>query len=859
MDTDQDNVAVRLSLDASVVKDVNALLDRGTPLELLISIKPHGLSEGQISELAKAWLTDSRQGSNEHSLDVATCVLNRSRSVLQSKQFLEKMVDDLEQDAPEELKDPLTYMVMTDPVVVSSGLVLDRSTVLDERGKLRMDRCPITREELKSEVYPIMSLKRRLVDFAKTRIANIFKVVNISLAEDCQDREPDYALAQRVVSIGCTFLKEVGAATYANESLELNKLKLKVLELQQELALPIWVGAYQDLIDCSKLISGKPTLVKDSVHEMEGRFLSQASSMFEKMPHDPQTPEQWLQALCGLLQKCSAAPAKRAAPGDSDAVSTDTLLKITDLLLHIAKSCNDSMRLPSARAACYFALKKVKADPARVERFLKEEEVAEAHLTKLFHSDVKQLCKVNRKQDSTSSDDFLHLASCTLPSDQPIQSLVVKCKWQDQGWGNKKGAMRVLLRRPRPASPFDGHWQVQWQSGDTYEAQVHCGIFAVHGVLYNLEIDTDGGVTFKWPDGTVQTLAQRDRGLLTWSTTSSDRSLQSITWTKIDDTRYPPLPMELAQGERGNYYCARRIPYFDGPNRWCTARRRSHCHCDGVCGPGNGCQCAVCYIKTHNLAEDTVLEQDLFGVYGQPERPAGGEAEVERVFDASSNLLSMRQPGDTLQFQFRVGGGGGHSLLIQNFVVSATFVPVDPGPQDNQAYNEVAMPPVWLAPFLFEGQTHQREVTYTDGDGDVISFKLEDGNLVKYVNGTPQVGGNRRTSDGIVTELVCRGTRVNDQHGWGGNVPREVLPQLSALADLAGVEHNLPSCISDVGRRRGQSGGSSSMSDPSDDDGAMRRYIVGSQSDSDLPSQSDSDSSSIVDSLRDLPNRYDYR
>jgi hypothetical protein len=33
--------------------------------------------------------------------------------------------------------DPLYFTVMTDPVVISTGVVMDRSTVLDETGELR--------------------------------------------------------------------------------------------------------------------------------------------------------------------------------------------------------------------------------------------------------------------------------------------------------------------------------------------------------------------------------------------------------------------------------------------------------------------------------------------------------------------------------------------------------------------------------------------------------------------------------------------------------------------------------------------------------------------------------------------------
>ena len=44
-------------------------------------------------------------------------------------------------------------------------------------------------------------------------------------------------------------------------------------------------------------------------------------------------------------------------------------------------------------------------------------------------------------------------------------------------------------------------------------------------------------------------------------------------------------------------YCGKKVnKYADHPQQWCTIRDRI-CHCDGYCGPGDGCHCVDCYEK----------------------------------------------------------------------------------------------------------------------------------------------------------------------------------------------------------------------------------------------------------------------
>ena len=72
-------------------------------------------------------------------------------------------------DSHDEYLDPIHFTVMKDPVVVSSGVVMDRSTILDDENKLIFDKCPMTRQKLENFVYPVNVLKSEIIDWTKNR------------------------------------------------------------------------------------------------------------------------------------------------------------------------------------------------------------------------------------------------------------------------------------------------------------------------------------------------------------------------------------------------------------------------------------------------------------------------------------------------------------------------------------------------------------------------------------------------------------------------------------------------------------------------------------------------------------------
>lgn len=89
---------------------------------------------------------------------------------------------------------------------------------------------------------------------------------------------------------------------------------------------------------------------------------------------------------------------------------------------------------------------------------------------------------------------------------------------------------------------------------------------------------------------------------------------------------------------------------------------------------------------------------------------------------------------------------------------------------------------------------------YRDDDGDLMCFRLENGSLFEFCNGRRVAGmGNRADASGVVSRLKWSSTEkegwagaIADQYDAGGLIPFEAAAKLRALADKAGVQHNIP-------------------------------------------------------------------
>ena len=66
-------------------------------------------------------------------------------------------------DPDEELMDPITDQPLVDPVVISTGFIIDRTTAFTEDGTMRLKACPWSRQPLSEQVYPIILHREKVL------------------------------------------------------------------------------------------------------------------------------------------------------------------------------------------------------------------------------------------------------------------------------------------------------------------------------------------------------------------------------------------------------------------------------------------------------------------------------------------------------------------------------------------------------------------------------------------------------------------------------------------------------------------------------------------------------------------------
>ena len=74
------------------------------------------------------------------------------------------------EDPPERFRDPIMLTLMNEPMVLSTGHTFDKSTIYDAHGLLRFERCPLTREVISDTAYPLVYLKREIIEFKLKRL-----------------------------------------------------------------------------------------------------------------------------------------------------------------------------------------------------------------------------------------------------------------------------------------------------------------------------------------------------------------------------------------------------------------------------------------------------------------------------------------------------------------------------------------------------------------------------------------------------------------------------------------------------------------------------------------------------------------
>ncbi|ACO68627.1 predicted protein [Micromonas commoda] len=130
------------------------------------------------------------------------------------------------EDPPERFRDPVSYNLMNEPRVIETGHVFDESTVFDENGDFRFDTCPMTRREIQPLAFPIVFLKKELIDYKLRRLDAVLAAAG---------RLPGGKPRDALLRVGKALLDQLGSGTYIHRAERYWTLRVDSMEPGPEL------------------------------------------------------------------------------------------------------------------------------------------------------------------------------------------------------------------------------------------------------------------------------------------------------------------------------------------------------------------------------------------------------------------------------------------------------------------------------------------------------------------------------------------------------------------------------------------------------------------------------------------------
>jgi len=445
--TESVNICIQSDDDNILIEE---LLKNGVSLARVCELFRNRIDEKCIRKLARNIIsTASSSGENDTLCGdnsqpatarfasmprLGTDILNRSISATRDSNFIKAHAINLAKEAPEELLDPLFFTLMNDPVVVSSGYVFDRDTVLDSNGNLRFTFCPFTRASLKKDVYPLICRKSMLKDYLERTLGNMIKTAQHLLDQRCfMDFEELMSTAER-------FINDLGESIYTRLSAQLAKLSLEAHTIKDGCSsiLPkdlaeIYIRIYSGLSSFKKVHSSetsKDCSIADESSNDELVEFKLFESRIHEMVHngnkamagnDIDKASAWLDACEVVQQSCLSIN-----------------VPIAKLKLSLAKAKGEHDLFPFQR----LVYEEIRSNPKEVSCFCAEEGISEEDLTKVL---TPMTLLVEKLYDDEVGGEW----RCALTSnvlESRISSVRVHAgMFKDQNWGNKKGKIGLAL------------------------------------------------------------------------------------------------------------------------------------------------------------------------------------------------------------------------------------------------------------------------------------------------------------------------------------------------------------------------------------------------------------------------------
>lgn len=386
--------------------------------KLLIEMGPKQDAEKDISETAEK----ASANRNQHFCDIGIDILRHFPSdLLSESQLLKYHIANLSQSAPEDFFDPIFSHIMRDPVVISSGFIVDRSTAIKEdSGRLQFPTCPWSREPLDPNVYPALRLKQQLTEFKSDRVREMIETATLLL----NVKNERYFC--EVIELAHDFVEDIGPKGHPKLVFQFAKLGLCTLDLTSS--------------DNSKLCILEPSLLTKLLLMMHGLESSDFSDFWlgkvSKMTEIVQKAidakcfdeaDKWLGCCEELQDQCR------------DVLMNDKEILVARMRLDLAKKCGDK-NLVLWQRNVYLKLLKYE-DTEAAKKFLESEDVSAMDLRDLSP------CFFGMKDLSSSiMNDAWHEGCRSSNLEGEVSHIVVTAiNFHDQNWGNRKGRLGLAL------------------------------------------------------------------------------------------------------------------------------------------------------------------------------------------------------------------------------------------------------------------------------------------------------------------------------------------------------------------------------------------------------------------------------
>lgn len=219
--------------DAPAVKNLSgvlaAMVGMGLSLDqmerMLIGL---GVDAGVVRGECKSFVgndTIDVQKRTSIGLDLLRVSSDSDRDDVLAAQVVASLQSELD-DPPERFRDPVSFALMNEPRVIETGHVFDESSLYDEDGHFRLTSCPMTRRKIRPKAFPVVHLKKELIEYKLDRLNTALEVASRLAIGASRDSLLDSCEA---------LLRDVGFATYTNVAVKYWALRLDGFDVNAEL------------------------------------------------------------------------------------------------------------------------------------------------------------------------------------------------------------------------------------------------------------------------------------------------------------------------------------------------------------------------------------------------------------------------------------------------------------------------------------------------------------------------------------------------------------------------------------------------------------------------------------------------